>query len=396
MRRQTTVLKEILKLIPRWHFERMAERHGADYRVRRLPSWSQLLALVYAQLAGAGSLREVAAALFSHRSLLYHLGVAKEVKRSTLADANAKRPSALFEDVFHVLLGKLKGGKGAGEARDLVMLIDSTSVRLSQTLSGWAHFAARAHAGVKLHVVYDPAAELPTYFAITPARRNDIVVGQAMPIVPGASYVFDLAYYDFAWWAKLDEAGCRFVTRLKEHTQPETVRQRPVPAAEAAPNDGRAAILADRIVRLNPRIKRGKNPYTKPIREIVLKLETGRELRLATNDLKAPARAIADLYKRRWQIELFFKWIKQNLKIKRFLGTSENAVRLQIITALIAYLLLALIRQGGNTAVSLQRLAQLVRANLLHRKFLDDLFHPPDPPIPHTSPQLSLALCPQN
>jgi hypothetical protein len=395
MQRQTTVLKEILKLMPRWQFERMAERHGADYRVRTLSSWSQFLALVYAQLAGATSLREVTAALSSHRSALYHLGVAKGVKRSTLADANAKRPSALFAEVFHLLLGKLQGNRAAGEARDLVRLIDSTSVRLSQKLSGWAHFNARAHAGVKLHVVYDPAAELPTYFAITPARRNDIVAAHDMPILAGATYVYDLAYYDFAWWAEIDAAGCRFVTRLKGNTRPRLIEEREVPPAEAAPQDGAAAILGDRIVRLARYTKRGKNPYTKPIREIVIKLESGRKLRLATNDLNSPARTIADLYKTRWQIELFFKWIKQNLKIKRFLGTSENAVTLQIITALIAYLLLALIRQAACGTHGLTRLAQLVRANLLHKKTIAELFEPPDPPNPQFSPQLSLSLCPE-
>jgi hypothetical protein len=318
------------------------------------------------------------------------------VKRSTLADANAKRPSALFAEVFHMLLGKLTGNRAAGEARDLVQLIDSTSVRLSQTLSGWAHFNARAHAGVKLHVVYDPAAELPTYFAVTPARRNDIVAAHDMPIRAGATYVFDLAYYDFGWWAAIDAAGARFVTRLKDNTRPTLLEERELPPAEAAPDDGAAAILCDRIVRLARHVKAGKNPYTKPIREIVIKLETGRKLRLATNDLDSPARAIADLYKTRWQIELFFKWIKQNLKIKRFLGTSENAVTLQIITALIAYLLLALIRQACCAAHGLTRLAQLVRANLLHTKTIAELFQPPDPPNPPLPPQLSLALCPKN
>lgn len=392
MRRQTTVLREILKLIPRWHFERMVERHDADHRIRKLPCWSQFLALLYAQLAGAGSLREVTAALSSHASLLYHLGVKQAIKRSTLADANATRPSELFAEVFHFLLGKLKDGNSAGDARDLVMLVDSTSVRLSQTLAGWAHFAARAHAGVKLHVVFDPAAAVPTYFAITPARRNDIVAGRDMPIVAGASYVFDLAYYDFAWWAKLDRAGCRFVTRLKNNTRPEIIRERRLPKAEARRCDGCAVILADRIVRLSPHIKRGKNPYTKPVREIVLELDDGRKLRLLTNDLRSPARKIADLYKTRWQIELFFKWIKQNLRIKRFLGTSENAVKIQLITALIAYLLLALVRQASRAAPSLQRVTQLARANLLHRKTFDQLFHPPSPSKPPASTQLSLVL----
>ena len=392
MRHHNTALHAVLKLLPRWRFERLVERHDGDRCVRTLPCWSQFMALLYAQLSGAASLREVVQALASHRSRLYHLGVRGAVKRSTLADANAKRPSALFEDVFHMLLGELQGASAAKEARDLVMLVDSTSVRLSQKLCGWAHFAARPHAGVKLHLVYDPAAELPTYFAVTPARRNDIVAARDMPVTAGATYVFDMAYYDFAWWEALDRAGCRFVTRLKRHTCPTLVRERRVPKAEATAKDGRAIILADRIVRLAERVKKGKNPYVKPLREILIELADGRQMRLATNDLKSPARTIADLYKTRWQIELFFKWIKQNLRIKRFLGTSENAVSIQIVTALIAYLLIVLAHKAARLATSLQSLTRLLRANLMHRKTLDQLFRPPDPLPPQLSPQLALVL----
>ena len=173
-------------------------------------------------------------------------------------------------------------------------------ITLSLTFSAWACFSAD-YGGVKLHLLYDPGAAVPTYFAITPNRINDITPAKAMPLEPGTTYVMDRGYYDFGFWAKLDEAGCRFVTRLKSQR---------------------------------------RNPYPQPLREIVVQREAGGQLRLVTNDLDRPAEAIVDLYKTRWQIELFFKWIKQNLKIKSFLGTSLNAVTPQIITALIAYLLL--------------------------------------------------------
>ena len=237
-----------------------------------------------------------------------------------------------------------------------------------RALATWARFADASH-GAKLHVVFDPDAKLPTYFAITPARVNDITPAKALPLEPGATYVFDKGYYDFAWWAKLDAHGCWFVTRRKVNSPLEEVRSRPVDDA---------TILADRVVRLRQRMARSRrNPYAGSLREVVVKIDAARRLHLLTNDLAAPAPAIAELYRTRWQIELFFRWIKQNLKIKTFLGRSENAVKLQIITALIAYLLLRLAQAAWPTRLSLHSLSRLVRANLMHRKTIPDLLHPP-------------------
>ena len=196
-----------------------------------------------------------------------------------------------------------------------------------------------------------------------------------MPIEAGATYVFDLGYFDYAWWAALDAAGCRIVTRFKANT-PLTV------TAEFEPPEG-GDILSDRIGLLPRRRSKGRNnPFSDPVREVRVKTETGKVLRILCNDLDASAREIADLYKRRWEIELFFRWVKQTLKIRHFLGTSENAVRIQIAVALIAYLLLRLAQADQKAVKSPLAFARLVRANLMHRKRIDRLLAPdPKPPI---------------
>lgn len=250
-------------------------------------------------------------------------------------------------------------------------LIDATSLRLSDGLCGWAHFCAGT-AGAKLHLVDDPQARCPTYFSVTAARVNDIVAAKVMPIEPGATHVFDKAYYAFGWWAALDARGCRFVTRLKANSPARLIQ--PLPVTDEA-------IQSDRLIRLNQRMAASrKNPFQGTLREIVVTLGDGKTLRLVTNDAQAPAGEIAGLYKMRWQIELFFRWVKQNLGIKKFLGTPENAVRLQIITALIAFLLIRIAHQSWPDGKrSLQDLTRLVRANLMHRKSLHDLLRPPPP-----------------
>jgi Domain of unknown function (DUF4372)/Transposase DDE domain len=215
MRHQNTIYHALLKAVPRWRFER------GPYRDRRLSFWTQFVAMVYAQLSGAQSLRDLVIDLGARGNLFYHLGL-QEVRRSTLSDANRDRPASVFAAVFDLLLPKLTGGEG-GEARSLIRLIDATSLPLNETLCEWAHFST-GYAAAKLHLVYDPKAACPTYFSITPARVNDIVEAKKMPIEPNATYVFDKGYYDFAWWAALIKAGCRFVTRIKDNTPTQLVQ----------------------------------------------------------------------------------------------------------------------------------------------------------------------------
>ncbi len=382
MRHQNSVFHSVLKHVP-WHrFDRLVDEHDADKHVRRLTTKSQLIALIYAQLSGAKSLREIEAALTSHASKLYHLG-GEDVSRSTLADANALRPWQVFGSLFAHLTGQAPRGlkRKAGEA---VHLIDSTSFRLSTLSKDWAQFSAGV-CGAKMHVIYDPDAERPIYAAVTAANVNDITAAKVMPIKPGAAYVFDLGYYDFAWWARLDAAGCLIVTRLKSNTRLSVV-------AENAVAEG-SNILSDRIGHLPQRMARNRqNPFQDPIREVRVRIETGKVLRILSNDIDMPAEQIAGLYKRRWQIELFFRWIKQTLKIKHFIGRSENAVRIQIAVALIAFLLLRLAHAAQRTIPSLFGFARLVRANLMHRRPLDRMLDPL-PPLIQNQRQLSFNLC---
>jgi hypothetical protein len=366
VRHQNSVFHDLLKRVPWAEFDRLVEAHGADRRVRRLRTKSQFIALLYGQLSGAASLREIVGALESHAVRLYHVG-GRPVQRSTLADANALRSSVVFSDLFAAMVARARRGlrRAVGDA---VYLIDSTGLRLGGMGSHWAHFSANA-CGAKLHVIYDANAERPIYAAVTAAKVNDITVAQAMPIEAGATYVFDLGYYDYAWWARLDGAGCRIVTRFKANT-PLTV------TAELKVGEG-GAILSDRIGLLPGRqAKNRNNPFSDPVREVRVKIETGKILRILSNDLDATAEEIADLYKRRWAIELFFRWVKQTLKIRHFLGNSENAVRIQLAVALIAYLLLRLAQAAQKTIKAPLAFARLVRATLMHRKRLDRLLEP--------------------
>jgi hypothetical protein len=242
-------------------------------------------------------------------------------------------------------------------------------------LSGdWARFSTGV-CGAKAHIIYDPDADQPLYLMVTAANVNDITAAKAMPIEPGASYVFDLGYYDYGWWATLDQAGCRIVTRLKANTPFEIVEDRPVAAG--------SSILSDRTGYLPKRLAASRsNPMPGLVREIRVVIETGTMLRIFTNDLTASAQDIADLYKRRWAIELFFRWVKQTLKINHFLGTSENAVRIQIAVALIAFLLLRLAHDANRIVQSPLAFARLIQANLMHRRPIAELLQRPPPPKP--------------
>lgn len=382
MLHQNTVIHEVLKHLPWYWLDRAVEKYSADNLSRRLTTKQHVIALLYGQMSGATSLREIVAGLESHAARLYHLG-SGPVKRSTLSDANGHRPWQVFGELCTQMLAQAHRGLRR-TLKDAVRLIDSTSVKLSGLSADWATFSTDVF-GAKAHIVYDPHADRPIYFAVTPAKVNDITVAKAMPIEAGVTYVYDLGYYDFGWWAALDEAGCRFVTRLKKNTPFTAAHENPVPKG--------SNIIGDRIGHLPARLaKSRKNPLQVPVREIAVVSDTGATLRIVTNDLDAPATEIADLYKQRWQIELFFRWVKQTLRIKRFIGTSENAVRIQIAVALIAFVLLRLAQAAQTTVQSPLVFARLVRANLMHRRPLDRLLEPPTP-VPTSTKQLSLQLC---
>jgi len=381
MRHHNTVFRDLLKLMPWRQFEALVDEHDADARVRRLPTKAQFVALLYGQLSGASGLREIVTGLSSHGARLYHLGAAP-VRRSTLSDANAQRPSAVFADLLALMMKQAHRGLRRKMA-EAVYLLDATSVRLNGHSADWARFSAGV-CGAKVHVIYDADADRPIYAAVTAANVNDITAAHQMPIDPGATYVFDLGYYDYLWWATLDAAGCRIVTRFKSNTPLNVVEELPL-----APGSN---ILSDRIGFLPARQARSRrNPMQDAVREVRITTDTGKVLRILSNDLDASAEEIAGLYRRRWAIELFFRWVKQTLKITRFVGNSENAVRIQISVALIAFLLLRLAQAAQKAVQSPLVFARLVRANLMHRRSIQNLAEPE--PVLQDHRQMSLSLC---
>jgi hypothetical protein len=380
VRHRNSVFHDLLKLIPWTVFDGLVGEHGSDEGTRSFTSRQHLTALLFAQLSGALSLREIEAAMTSHQGRLYHCG-ALAPKRSTFADANRNRDFQVFSGLFEAMLAGASRGFRRKMA-DAVRLIDSTGLKLAGVGAEWARFSTNVF-GVKAHVVYDPDLGRPVYHAVTAANVNDITAAKAMPIEAGATYVFDLGYYDFGFWAALDALGCRLVTRFKTNTPLNEPREMPLEPG--------STLLSDRIGFLPARqAMNRKNPMQDAVREIVVKTETGETLRLLTNDLDAPAQEIADLYKRRWRIELFFRLMKQTLRITKFVGRSENAVRIQIAVALIAFLLLRALQHVAKDACGFLELVRLVRANLMHRKDPTRL-RKPQPPPPLDSTQLQLC-----
>ena len=358
--------------------DRLDEQHEADRDPRALKPKPHLIAMLLAQICGLRSLRDIETNLLSHASKLYHLG-GDTVSKSALATANASRPVEVFSGVLSALMAQLQRGYRR-KIGDCVRLIDSTSVRLSGLSGDWATFSAGV-CGAKAHIIYDPDADQPLYLMVTAANVNDITAAKAMPIEPGATYVFDLGYYDYGWWATLDAVGCRIVTRLRVNTPFEVVEDRPVPSG--------SSILSDRTGYLPKRLAASRhNPMSGLVREVQVVIETGKVLRIFTNDLTASAQEITDLYKRRWAIELFFRWVKQMLKISHFFGTSENAVRIQIVVALIAFVLLRLAHDANRIVKSPLDFARLIRTNLMHRRPIAELLQTSSSPRPE--PQQTL------
>jgi hypothetical protein len=371
VRHQNSVFRDILKLIPWAAFDCLVEEHGADELVRKFSTKHQLIALLFGQLAGAHSLRAIEATMASHRTRLYHVG-GKVPARSTFADANRIRSPLVFSGLFEHMLG-MATRKVRREMSEVVRLIDSTSLHLAGIGTEWARFSAEV-CGAKAHIIYDPHLACPIYHVVTEANINDIVPAKQMPIDPGATYVYDLGYYDYGWWAELDGAGCRIVTRFKSNT--------PLCRAKDMPIKPGSGVLSDRIGFLPPRQANSRtNPMQVAVREIVVMTKTGKTLRILSNDLDAPAQEIADLYKLRWQIELFFRLLKQTLKITHFIGRSENAVRIQIAAALIAFVLLHILRKMTEVKHGFLELVRLVRANLMHRKDMTRLRQCQPPPL---------------
>ena len=357
--------QNLMKGLPRGVFEKRVELSNADKFCKRFRHWDHLIAMVYAHLSEAKGLRPLETAFNGHASHHYHLGTSP-MKRSTLADANEKRSDAVFSDTASWLMGQVSR-ELRRDGQELMYLLDSTSLTLKgREFERWtSRNRTRNTQGMKLHVLFDAKAEIPVWHDISAANVNDVELAPTIPLEADALYVFDKGYADYNWWNSIDLAGAKFVTRFKRNASVNVIEQREIPA------DAVSLVLSDEVVtfkRKNPGPKRVNRYFGKPLRRItVVRPDKDTPIVLATNDFKSSALEIAQRYKERWGVELFFKWIKQHLKIKQFLGRTENAVRIQILTALISYLLVALFKQANGLTQSLWDCLCLLRATLFQR-----------------------------
>ena len=369
-----SIFGRLLKPIDRRQFRAIVERHNGDAYDKSFKSWEHMVTLVFAQLSRTDSLRAIGTMFNANSHHHYHLGVDK-VARSTLSDANARRPVGVFTDTF-AMLAKMADRRMRCEGDEMVRLIDASPIPLGKVCK-WASWNGRIR-GMKMHVVYDPDADVPRCVEITNATVNDVEIGRRVRIEKGATYVFDRGYYHFGWWKKINDAKAFFVTRTKANTRLRATRRRPV---HKQIGDGFRIIDDGEVVLAS----RGDSRLAIPLRRIRVRRDKGGVITLLTNDLDRTAIEIAALYKARWQIELLFRWIKQHLDLRKFIGNNDNAIRLQILAAMIAYLLLRISQRVHRVALPTLRFAELIAQRLFMRTSLAEIDKPP--PVNPSKPQ---------
>jgi putative transposase len=355
-----TTFQAVLKGLPRIFFKKCVERHQADKHAKRFTHWDHFLALLYGQLSGASSLRMLELGFNSHSKFHRRLG-SGPIHRTTLADASCRRTGAVFDEVAAWLMMQVARNVRQ-KVEEFKYLLDSTSITLKgQQFDEWTqHNRNNVTQGIKLHILLDTESQTPLLHEFSAPNVNDVIVARQVPLQPGALYVFDKGYCDYNWWAQIDATGARFVTRFKINAALGHLKDRPIPKKACG------IVLSDEIVHFTIKHPGGKriNHYDKPLRRITIHRPGKTPLVLATNDLRSSALKIAEHYHQRWGIELFFKWIKQHLKIKKFLGQSRNAVCTQILVALICYLLVVLYKQTNRLEPTLWYCLGLIRATL--------------------------------
>jgi Transposase DDE domain/Domain of unknown function (DUF4372) len=378
-----TIFHHMLKLIPRHLFAKLEAEHGTGRKARSFTRWSQLVHLLSMQLTARASLRDGIASLKARIKSLYHLGV-QPVARSTFADANNKRPASFFAALFASMYQRCQplAPKHKFKFKNKLYSLDATVVSLCLSLFPWASFR-RTKAGVKLHTLLDHDGYLPAFVAITPAREHEVKKARTLNLPKGSIVVEDLGYTDYAWYGALTAQKIFFVTRQKSNARYRVSARRSVNTA--------LGLVSDETIQLTgPKARE----CPKPLRRIVYQdPETDKVYVFLSNHFRLAAKTIADIYKERWQIEIFFRFIKQNLKIKAFIGNSENAVMSQVYAALIVYLLLCYTMFLCNLNVTLQHFMRILQLNLFRTCSLQELFEPPGlvPDNMNANNQLRLA-----
>jgi hypothetical protein len=369
-----SIFSQLVALFNRNTFHRLIAEHDAERYSKGFNSWDQFVAMMFCQLAQAKSLREICGGLASCLGKLRHLGLKNAPKRSTLSYANANRPWQLYQDLFYETLDMCKRAipnKSKFRFKNKLLSLDSTTISLCLSMFPWAKFR-RTKGAVKLHLLLDHDGYLPTYAYISNGKKHDVTVARQVPLVPGSIVAMDRGYNDYRLFCYWTDSGIYFVTRLKENADYVIVKEQTVPQDRN--------ILSDQLIRFNGEKAKKDCPHI--LRMVVVWDEDQqREIVLLTNHLEFGSTTISAIYKDRWQIELFFKAIKQNLKIKTFVGTSENALYTQIWTALIAMLLVKYLQFKSKLKWSLSNLIAFLRWNLfIHRdlwKWLDSPFEEP-------------------
>jgi hypothetical protein len=383
MRRFCSIFSQLLQLFPRNEFQRLVQSHSAERGAKGFSCWNQFVAMVFCQLGRAQSLREICGGLASCEGRLQHLG-ATPPARSTLAYANEHRPWELYQSVFFSLLTKCQAESGRHRFRfkNKLLSIDATTIELCAEVFPWATFRRRKGA-VKLHITLDHDGYLPTLMVVTEGKRHESKVARYQRFEPGTILVFDMAYTDFHWFRELTDSGVVFVTRLKDNADYEVIRRREVPT--------RGHVLADEIIRMTGPLTSKK--YPGELRRVAVYVpEDERTITLLTNHLDFGPTTIARIYKDRWQIELLFKVLKQNLRVKTFVGTSANALHIQLWTALIALLIVKYLKLKASYGWSLSNLMALLRMNLFVYRDLWEWLDTPfaSPPLLDEAEQMAL------
>ena len=362
-----TVFKQLLQHLPRYEFNLCVQRYRGEYWAKSFSTFDQFLCLAYAQMAGRESLRDIETCLNSHREKLYHIGFRGDVSRTTLADANERRDWRIFHDFGHVLIGMAQrlyqSDTIAVELTQPLYAFDSTTIDLCLSLFPWAEFR-KTKAAVKMHTLIDLRGPIPTWVTITTGKVHDVRMLDQLPVAKDAIYTMDRGYVDFARLYSIPKQGAFFVVRAKDNLKCKRLYSNP--------KNKNAGVRADQIITLMT--QKSKKGYPEQLRRVsYVDKERNKRLVFLTNNFEIPAETVAAVYKQRWQVELFFKWIKQHLRIKSFIGTSVNAVKSQIWVALCVYLLVAITKKKLGIPCSLYTFLQILEVNLFEKKPISSL-----------------------
>lgn len=358
------IFSQRMDVIPKYEFRKIVAHYKGDYRVQKLRCWDQLLCMCFGQLTFRDSLRDLTSTLNALGSRRYHMGIKTRVPLSTLSYANANRPWEIYHDLAMALIAHAQQLYQENKLTESIRLLDSSTIELCLSLFPWAGFRTNK-AAIKIHTLMDLQGAIPTFIHISDGKTHEVNVLDMIPIMAGSIYIMDRGYLDYERLYHLHDCGGRFVIRAKKNLQ--------FYRKSSTPVDRSTGLRCDQIIRLTG--AKSKHRYPQTLRRVrVLDQENKQDIVLLTNITDCGAQQISDYYKSRWQIELFFKWIKQHLRIKAFYGQNINAVKTQIWTAICSYLILVISHKTHDFDVSLHTMIQVLSVAILQRMTLKQLF----------------------